>query len=117
MVIDLAEHRLNRQLRSASAVPTMPGPSKPVPLSTALVLMWRKITPSTWLMVDPRTGVRAVIRHAGSEAGRNLWSVLPAATLQPVSEGRTDDIVEAKLMAEMVLRAYADTMGGEAPNA
>jgi hypothetical protein len=27
-----------------------------------VVLTWRKVSPSAWLMVDPRSGARAVIR-------------------------------------------------------
>ena len=68
MVIDLAEHRLSRQLRSASAAPPTPGPRKAAPFSTAVVLTWRKVSPSAYLMVDPRNGARAVIRDTGADA-------------------------------------------------
>ena len=78
MVIDLAEHRLNRQLRSAF---TMPGPWKPGPFDASVVLTWRKVSPSAHLMVDPRNGARAVIRDTGADAGRFLWSVRVRWTL------------------------------------
>jgi len=54
-------------------------------------------------MVDPRYGVRAVIRDTGSPAGRFLWSVLAAGEMDPMSEGRTDDLPQAKSIAEMSL--------------
>ena len=108
MVIDLAEHRLSRQLRSASAAPPTPGPRKAAPFSTAVVLTWRKVSPSAHLMVDPRNGARAVIRDTGADAGRFLWSVLAAGEMDPMSEGRTDDLAQAQSIPEAALRAYAE---------
>jgi len=70
-MIDLNEYRLRRQLRSPSAVPPTPGPRKHAPLD-AVVLTWRKISPSAKLMVKPRNGARAVIRDTGANAGRFL---------------------------------------------
>jgi hypothetical protein len=105
MVIDLAEHRLKRQLRSAF---TMPGPRKPGPIDASVVLTWRKVSASAHLMVDPRNGARAVIRDTGAEAGRFLWSVLTAGEMDPMSEGRTDDLAQAQPLAEAALRAYAE---------
>jgi hypothetical protein len=105
MVIDLAEHRLNRQLRSAF---TMPGPRKPGPFDASVVLTWRKVSPSPHLMVDPRNGARAVIRDTGADAGRFLWSVLAAGEMDPMSEGRTDDLAQAQSIPEAALRAYAE---------
>jgi hypothetical protein len=58
-------------------------------------------------MVDPRNGARAVIRDTRSDAGRYLWSVLPSGDLRPVSEGRTQDLEQAKSIAEAALCAYA----------
>ena len=117
MVIDLAEHRLNRQLRSASAAPPMPGPRKAAPLSTAVVLTWRKVSPSAYLMVDPRNGARAVIRDTGADAGRFLWSALAAGEMDPMSEGRTDELAQARSIAEAALCAYAETHGTAARHA
>ena len=117
MVIDLAEHRLNRQLRSASAAPPMPGPRKAAPLSTAVVLTWRKVSPSAHLMVDPRNGARAVIRDIGADGGRFLWSVLAAGEMDPMSEGRTDELAQARSIAEAALCAYAETNGTAARHA
>ena len=57
-------------------------------------------------MVDPRNGARAVIRDTGADAGRFLWSVLAAGEMDPMSEGRTDDLAQAKSIAEATLRAY-----------
>ena len=109
MVIDLAEHRLNRQLRSASAATTdHPGPHKSGPVDAMVVLTWRKVSPSAHLMVDPRNGARAVIRDTGADAGRFLWSVLAAGEMDPMSEGRTDDLAQAQSIPEAALRAYAE---------
>jgi hypothetical protein len=110
IVIDLAEHRLNRQLRSAFAATTdHPGPHKSGPVDAMVVLTWRKVSPSAHLMVDPRNGARAVIRNTGAaDTGRFLWSVLAAGEMDPLSEGRTDDLAQAQSMAEAALCAYAE---------
>ena len=59
------------------------------------------------LIVDPRNGARAVIRDTGADAGRFLWSVLAAGEMDPLSDGRTDDLARAHFLAEAALRAYA----------
>jgi hypothetical protein len=89
----------------------MRGRCKPDPavLDFGAVLTWRSVTPSAKLMVDPRNGARAVIRDTGSDGGRHLWSVLAAGDVHPVSDGRTDDLRQAKLIAEAALRAYAES--------
>jgi hypothetical protein len=51
----------------------MPGLRRPAPLHAAVMLTWRKVSPSAHLMVDPRNGARAVIRDTGADAGRFLW--------------------------------------------
>jgi hypothetical protein len=104
MVINTIEFRLMRQLRSAS---TMPAPCKLASLDAVVVLTWRKVSPSAWLMVDPRNGARAVIRDTRSDAARFLWSALAAGEMDPMSEGRTDDFAQAKSISEAALRAYA----------
>jgi hypothetical protein len=67
-----------------------------------------KVSPSAYLMVDPKNGARAVIRETGADAGRFLWSVLVAGEVDPMSEGRTDDLAQAKSIAEAAVRAYAE---------
>jgi hypothetical protein len=107
MVIDLGEHRLKRQLRSVSAASTLPAACKPAPLDAVVVLMWRKVSPSAHVMVDPRNGTRAVIRDTRSDAGRYLWSVVAAGELlDAMSQGRTDDLAQAKSIAEATLHAH-----------
>jgi hypothetical protein len=81
---------------------------KPAPRDASVVLAWRKVSPSAHLMVDPRNGARAVIRDTGADAGRFLWSVLAAGEMDPISEGRTDDLARAQFLAEAALRASAD---------
>jgi hypothetical protein len=72
------------------------------------MLTWRRVSPSARLMVDPRNGARALIRDTGADAGRFLWSVLAAGEMDPLSDGRTDDLARAQFLAEAALRAYAD---------
>ena len=73
-----------------------------------MVLTWRKLSPSALLMVDPRNGARAVIRDTGADAGRYLWSVLAAGEMDPISDGRTDELARARALAEATLLAYAE---------
>src|SRR5438132_8272919 len=80
----------------------------PAQTSSIVVLGWKTVSPSAELMVDPRNGARAVIRDTGVDAGRFHWSVLTAGELDPLSEGRTDDLVRAQSLAEAALRAYAE---------
>jgi hypothetical protein len=68
-------------------------------------------------MVDPRNGARAVIRDTGADAGRFLWSVLAAGEMDPMSEGRTDELAQARSIAEAALCAYAETNGTAARHA
>ena len=109
-MIDLTGYRLMRQLRSASAAPTMRGCCKPdfSNLDTGAVLTWRTVSPSAKLMVDPRSGARAVIRDTRSDAGRFHWSVLTVGDMWPISEGRSDDLAGAQSFAEVTLRAHAE---------
>ena len=102
MVVDFTEYRLTRQLRSACR-DTAARPSDPAQ-HAVVVLLWRRVSPSAHLMVDPRNGARAVIRDTRSEAGRYLWSVLAAGEMEPVSEGRTSDLEQAQSIAEAALR-------------
>jgi hypothetical protein len=104
MVIELAEYRLTRQRRSRRVA--TPRPPK-------VELTWRKIGLIAHLMVDPRNGARAVIRDTRSDARRYLWSVLRVGEMEPVSDGRTDDLAQAQSIAEAALRAYAQSgVGG-----
>jgi hypothetical protein len=109
MAADLTDYRLGRQLRSASAAATISAPCKPnsVGPDTQVMLTWRTVSPSAWLMVDPRNGARAVIRDTSAHIGRFLWSVLAAGEMDPISDGRTDLLAQAQPSAEAGLRAYA----------
>lgn len=106
----MIDYRQMRQLRSASASPTMWGHSKLdlATLDIVALLTWRTVSPSAMLMVDPRNGARAVIRDTGSAGGRYLWSILAAGDMQPISEGRTDDLARAQSIAKAALRAYGE---------
>jgi hypothetical protein len=73
-----------------------------------VVLTWRKVSPSANLVVDPRNGARVVIRDTGADAGRFLRSVLAPDQVEPMSDGRTEDIAQAQSLADTALRAYAE---------
>lgn len=109
-VIDTTEYRLRRQLRSASAAATRSRSSKSKPAVPNVVplFVWRKVSRSALLMVDPRSSARAVIRDTGSKAGRLHWSVVAAGEMHPASEGRTDDLARAQSVAGAALREYAE---------
>jgi hypothetical protein len=77
-----------------------------------VVLAWRQVSPSAHLMVDPRNGARAVIRDTGADAGRFLWSVLAAGEMDPMSDGRTDDLAQAQSIAEAALRSGPERVIG-----
>ena len=109
-MINSIECRLMRQLRSASATPTVRGTCKPdlAALDIGVALTWRTVSPSARLMVDPRNGARAVIRDTRLDGERYLWSVLAADNMHPVSEGRTDELARAQSTAQAALRAHAE---------
>ena len=103
MVIDLAEYRLTRQLRSRRTA--TPAPPK-------VDLTWHKIGLIAQHMIDSRNGARAVIRDTRSDGGRYLWSVLGAGEMEPMAQGRTSDLEQARSIAEAALRAYAQSGWG-----
>ena len=61
---------------------------------------------NTSTRLNKALSARAVIRDTGSDAGRFLWSVLAAGEMDPMSEGRTDDLAQAVSLSEAALRAY-----------
>jgi hypothetical protein len=75
---------------------------------------WRSVSLSAKLMVDQKSGARAVIRDTHADGGRFLWSVLGPGQMDPMSDGRTDDIAQAQSLAEVALHAYAEN-GVEVP--
>jgi hypothetical protein len=77
-------------------------------LAALATLKWRSVSPSATLMIDPISGARAVIRDTGADAGRFLWSVLAPDQMDPMSDGRTDDIALAQALVDVVLRAHAE---------
>jgi hypothetical protein len=69
---------------------------------------WRRLSPSTELMVDPRSGRRCAIRDtraAGAE--RYYWTVTVFGEPDPVAAGRTAELQAARLEVETTLAAYA----------
>jgi hypothetical protein len=113
MVVDFTEYRLTRQLRSASTPSRSMPPGSATARDTVLVLPWRKVSSSAYLMVDPRNGARAVIRDTGLGAGRYVWSVLSASEMEPMAQGRASDLEQARSIAAAALRACAGSgVGG-----
>jgi hypothetical protein len=108
MVVDFTEYRLTRQLRSASTPSRCTPPESATGRGAVLVLLWRKVGPSAYLMVDPRNGARAVIRDTRSDAGPiSVERLAVGGYMRPVSEGRTDDLAQAQSIAAAALGAYA----------
>jgi hypothetical protein len=69
---------------------------------------WRRLSPSTELMVDPRSCARYAIRDtraAGAE--RYHWTVSVVGERDPVAAGRTGEFAEARSQAEAALVVYS----------
>jgi hypothetical protein len=78
---------------------------------------WRAISPSAELMVSADCSARCVVRDTGAPgADRFRWTVALLGQLDPVAEGRTENRVEARLLAEAAVAAYfadrAEPSGG-----
>ena len=69
----------------------------------------RRLSPSTELMVDPRSGTRCAIRdtrRAGAE--RYYWTVTVIGEPDPVAAGRIGEIADARAAAEVAVGAVTD---------
>ena len=68
--------------------------------------LWRRLSPSAELFIDPDTGARCVIRDTGATgAERYYWTVSVFGERQ-VAAGRTEELTEARSHAESALVAH-----------
>ena len=71
--------------------------------------LWRKISPSTELMV-----ARCTVRDTRAPGpDRFQWSVTILGWPRPIAAGRTTDLAEARLLAETALGAYVCRRAGD----
>ena len=78
---------------------------------------WRAISPSAELMVSPDCSVRGGVRDTRAPgADRFRWTVAVLGQLDPIAEGRAENRVEARSLAEAAVAAYfaarAEPSGG-----
>ena len=78
---------------------------------------WRAISPSAELMVSPDCSARGSVRYTRAPgADRFRWTVAVRGQLDPIAEGRAENRVEARSLAEAAVAAYfaarAEQSGG-----
>jgi len=72
---------------------------------------WRRLSASAELFVDPTSGARCAVRDTGAPgATRYLWTVTVFGEHQ-VAEGRTEELTEARSLAEAALTEYIAALG------
>ena len=70
-------------------------------------LDWRALSPSAELMVSQDCSARGIVRDTRAPGGdRFRWIVAVLGQLEPVAEGRTENRVEARSLAEAAIAAY-----------
>ena len=78
---------------------------------------WRAISPSAELMVSPDCSARGTVCDTRApDADRFRWTIAVLGQLDPIAEGRAENRVEARSLAEAALAAYfagrAEPSGG-----
>lgn len=78
---------------------------------------WRAISPSAELMVSPDCSARGSVRDTRAPgADRFRWTVAVLGQLDPIAQGRAENRVEARSLAEAAVAAYfaarAEQSGG-----
>ena len=78
---------------------------------------WRAISPSAELMVSPDCSARGSVRDTRAPGvDRFRWTVAVLGQLDPIAEGRAENRVEARSLAEAAVAAYfaarAEPSGG-----
>jgi hypothetical protein len=78
-------------------------------------LEWRALSPSAELMVSPERSARCAVRDTRAPgADRFRWTVAVLGQLDPIAEGRAENRVEARQLAEAAL--YTHTTDGRGGN-
>jgi hypothetical protein len=68
---------------------------------------WRRVSPSTELMVDPGSAARCTIRDTrATGAKRYHWTVTVIGETEPVAAGHSEGLTEARSQSEKALLAY-----------
>jgi hypothetical protein len=68
---------------------------------------WRRVSPSTELMVDVRSAARGTIRDTRAQGAEGYyWAVTLIGETEPVASGRSEELTEARSQAEQALNAY-----------
>ena len=81
------------------------------------LFVWRRISLSAELMIDPGCGARCAIRDTGAPGdGRYHWTVTVFGEADPVSAGRTAELGEARSRAEAALTGRRAGMMSVAPH-
>jgi hypothetical protein len=78
-------------------------PAEPLPTR----LEWQTVSPSAELMVSQDCSARCVVRDtraAGEDRFR--WTVAVLGELDPIAEGRAENRLEARLLAEAAVAAH-----------
>jgi hypothetical protein len=71
--------------------------------------VWRKLSPSAELMVDPEAGARRAITDTGAPGpDRYRWTVTLFGEPDPVAAGAPGELAEARTLAEEALGALFD---------
>ena len=70
-------------------------------------LEWQTVSASAELMVSPDCSARCVVRDTRAPGGdRYRWTVTVLGQLDPVAQGRAENRVEARSLAEAAVAAY-----------
>ena len=70
-------------------------------------LEWQTVSPSAEVRVSPDCSARCVVRDTRAPGGdRFRWTVAVLGQLDPVAEGRAENRVEARSLAEEALATY-----------
>jgi len=67
---------------------------------------WRRLSPSAEMFIDPDTGARCAVRDTGATGAERYYWTVSAFGERHVAEGRTEELTEARSLAEAALAAY-----------
>jgi hypothetical protein len=67
---------------------------------------WRRLSPSAELLVDPGCGARCAIRDTGAPGAERYFWTVTAFGGHAVAAGRTGEVAEARLQAEVALAVH-----------
>ena len=74
--------------------------------TASAIPQWRKLSPSAELMVDPGCGARCAVRDTRAPGAERYFWTVTAFGGHAVAAGRTGEIAEARLQAEVALAVH-----------